>query len=132
MTPEEYMKLAARTDSGNTNIPPIILWSDSLLGVLNASMGLAGESGELLDYIKKVLFQGKEIEPWRIEEELGDILWYFAKFCRVMNLNFEQIMEKNIAKLEQRYPTNTFRVKDSEQRDYTAEEAAANGDKPAI
>ena len=46
-----------------------------------ASVGLAAESGEFLEIVKKMVFQGK---PWNEDNrehliiELGDIMWYVA------------------------------------------------------
>ena len=36
-------------------------------------MGLAGETGEIVDYLKKVIYHGHELDMIR-SEELGDLL----------------------------------------------------------
>lgn len=49
---------------------------------LNCALGLAGETGELLDIFKKKIFHGHYKTPREIGEalidELGDFAWYFA------------------------------------------------------
>lgn len=41
-------------------------------------MGLAGETGEAIDYLKKVVAHGHKLDRDRIALELGDVLWYLA------------------------------------------------------
>ena len=49
-----------------------------------AGVGLAAESGEFLEIVKKMVFQGK---PWNNDNrkhliiELGDVMWYVAQAC---------------------------------------------------
>ena len=44
-------------------------------------LGLATESGEIADNVKKHLFYGKDADQDNLIEELGDILWYVATCC---------------------------------------------------
>lgn len=46
-------------------------------------LGLAGETGELLNEYKKHLRDGEAhvLFKDRVAEELGDLLWYIAKRC---------------------------------------------------
>ena len=44
----------------------------------NAALGLAGEAGEFADVIKKVSFQGHQLDQNHLAEEIGDVLWYCA------------------------------------------------------
>jgi NTP pyrophosphatase (non-canonical NTP hydrolase) len=56
-------------------------------------MGLAGETGELLTELKKVKREyGRAglIHKKRIEEELGDILWYAVTIARRAGLDFQR------------------------------------------
>ena len=55
--------------------------------LLTASIGLSGEVGEFNDIVKKVLFQGKEVDEDTIRHlrsELGDICWYMAQACMAL------------------------------------------------
>ena len=90
----EYQKLAERT-AGQMS-------SEKRLA--NFAMGVAGEAGEVCDYLKKVLFHGHDLDKSVLEKELGDVLWYIATLANTVDLNMEDIAEKNIAKLKRRYP----------------------------
>jgi NTP pyrophosphatase (non-canonical NTP hydrolase) len=71
--------------------------------LLHAVIGLATESGELLDQMKKVVFYGKELDRVNIKEELGDLMWYMAILIRELDLDLEEVLELNINKLRARY-----------------------------
>lgn len=66
--------------------------------------GIITETGELTDIFKKSLAYGKEIDWVNVEEELGDIMFYIASFCRINGFNLEEIINTNVLKLESRYP----------------------------
>lgn len=67
------------------------------------ALGLGGETGEVLEVIKKSKRDQKEIDIKHLEEELGDVLWYVANLCTCYNLDMEQVMIKNVNKLKERY-----------------------------
>lgn len=73
-------------------------------GVLNASLGLSGEVGELNDMIKKFIFHKTPMDEVAFKKELGDICWYIAMMCEACGYKLEDIMEMNIEKLRKRYP----------------------------
>lgn len=68
------------------------------------AMGLAGESGEVVDLLKKHVGHGHPLVKNQLEKELGDVLWYIAAICSINNLKLEDVALANIAKLEARYP----------------------------
>lgn len=70
----------------------------------NWCMGLAGESGELIDVVKKHLFHGHELPVEHVRKELGDVLWYVAALATSLELDLDDIMRANDAKLRARYP----------------------------
>ena len=84
-----------------------------------AGIGLAAESGEFLEIVKKMVFQGK---PWTDDNrkhliiELGDVMWYVAQACMALDISFDEVIEGNIKKLEKRYPGGHFDIHDSENR----------------
>lgn len=96
VTFSEYEKHAERTQ--NTDV---INENDILV---NAALGLTGESGELADLVKKYLFQGHDLDKTKVISELGDILWYISLACKALHINLSDIPEYNIEKLKQRYP----------------------------
>ena len=70
----------------------------------NLSLGLAGESGEFVDLMKKHLYHGHYLDLDAVRSELGDILWYLSSISEALDLNLEKIAEMNIEKLRARYP----------------------------
>ena len=95
MDVDKYQELAMRT------LNPEI---DKKELILNAAMGLCGESGEVIDLVKKHLFQGHDLDDEKIIKELGDVAWYLAEAATALNVNLSEILEKNIKKLENRFP----------------------------
>ena len=72
--------------------------------LLNGVMGLNGEAGEVIDLVKKHLFQQHELDEIKLADELGDCLWYIAITAKSINRNLDDIAKGNIAKLKRRYP----------------------------
>lgn len=72
--------------------------------VSNFSMGLAGETGEVVDHLKKVVYHGHDLNREEIEKELGDVLWYLSALATSLKMDINTIAQKNIKKLEDRYP----------------------------
>ena len=70
----------------------------------NGVMGLCGESGEVIDIVKKHLHHGHELDKKHIFEELGDVMWYIAELCTTLDFKLEDVMIANIEKLKKRYP----------------------------
>lgn len=70
----------------------------------NYGLGLAGESGEVIEHIKKHSFHAKELNHEKLMEELGDVLWYVAAIATTAGLDLNQIGSQNIDKLKARYP----------------------------
>ena len=68
-----------------------------------ASLGLAGESGEVVDIIKKYFAHGKIVEREHLMEELGDTLHYLLRIASFFNITEKEIKEYNVAKLEKRW-----------------------------
>lgn len=75
--------------------------------ILNASLGLSGEVGEVNDIIKKYMYHGHKLDDdmkKKIILELGDVCWYVALMAWAIDkTKFEDVLNKNIAKLEKRY-----------------------------
>lgn len=92
--------------------------------IIHGALGLGTESGEILQSLMESLNENKEIDLDNLFEELGDIFWYIAliidearkekirrttsqmplDFAAPNEWSFENIMEKNIAKLKARFP----------------------------
>jgi len=78
-------------------------------------MGLGGECGEVLDYLKKVNYHGHDYDEEKLIYELGDVLWYLSNIAYVYNISLEEVAIKNIEKLKNRYP-NGFSIEESRGR----------------
>jgi NTP pyrophosphatase (non-canonical NTP hydrolase) len=72
--------------------------------MLYAALKLTGEAGEVSDYIGKWVGQGHNLDMDRLIEELGDVLWYIALFSKLTGVSLQEIADRNIEKLERRYP----------------------------
>jgi NTP pyrophosphatase (non-canonical NTP hydrolase) len=92
MTFEEYQELAMRT----ANLDKA--------GMSNVALGLCGEAGEVADIVKKWMFQDHPLDYAKLREELGDVMWYLALACELMDVSLADIAAMNITKLKARYP----------------------------
>lgn len=88
----EYQQLANRTLEGNEHV------------LTNLSLGLASESGETIDLIKKYTFQGADLDKEALKHEMGDVLWYLSQIALWADIEFDEIAQANIAALEKKYP----------------------------
>ena len=84
-----------------------------------AAVGLSAESGEFLEIVKKMVFQGK---PWdtanreHLVIELGDVMWYVMQACMALDVSLEDVVAGNVNKLKRRYPGGEFDIYYSENR----------------
>ena len=72
--------------------------------LMNALMGLCGESGEAIDLMKKHLYQGHDLDKEKLVKELGDIAWYLAEAATGLNIDLSEVLQSNLDKLHARYP----------------------------
>ena len=72
--------------------------------LMNALMGLCGESGEAIDLMKKHLYQGHDLDKEKLVKELGDIAWYVAVAATGLNIDLGEVLQRNLDKLHARYP----------------------------
>ena len=86
--------------------------------VLNAAIGMCAESGECMEIVKKIVFQGKEPSEenlHHLKRELGDVLWYITQACIGLNISLSDVIQMNFDKLIVRYPQG-FSIERSEHR----------------
>ena len=88
--------------------------------LLHGAIGIATESGEILDQLKKHIYYDKELDKLNIAEEIGDVMWYVALLCNTLGIDLEEVMETNIHKLKVRYPEK-FSTDKALNRDLKAE-----------
>lgn len=95
MKVNDYQKQALRTLNPNLDKKEILI---------NGVMGLCGESGEVIDLVKKHLAQGHPLDKEKMAKELGDVAWYLAECAYAIDFDLEDIFQMNIEKLKKRYP----------------------------
>jgi NTP pyrophosphatase (non-canonical NTP hydrolase) len=64
------------------------------------ALGLAGKAGDVAELVKKGVFHRQQVDPARLEKELGDMLWYAAAICTSLGLDLGEIMKANIDRLK--------------------------------
>lgn len=84
---EEYQALAMRTSPEGRD------------RVLNGCLGLIGESGEIVDVVKKWKFQSgenAELPKDKLIDECGDVLWYCAEVCEGLEINMARAFREKL------------------------------------
>lgn len=75
-------------------------------GLIYCGLGLGGESGELLNKLKKILRDnnGKLDAERRMDiiHELGDCLWYLSQLCNEIDIDLASVAHLNLGKLASR------------------------------
>ncbi len=74
------------------------------------ALGLCGESGEVAEKIKKLIWDKKgklDLQSKQeIVKELGDVLWYLSAIASELKINLEEVAKINITKLSNRKNKN--------------------------
>lgn len=79
-------------------------------GDLNCwALGLAGESGEVIELIKKLHYhngvdKNGPITRDRILKECGDVVWYLTALLHEFDYSLQDCIDANAAKLLKRHP----------------------------
>lgn len=71
--------------------------------LIHAAIGIAGEAGELLDAVRKHVFDGQPLDRENVIEELGDLCFYFEAALQTINVERWAIEQENKHKLSKRY-----------------------------
>jgi NTP pyrophosphatase (non-canonical NTP hydrolase) len=120
MTSKNYVQNVLRTDCPVT--PELVdrISNPQTIRLIHAAFGLATESGEFLDMLKKHIFYGKPLDLVNAKEELGDTMWYVGMAIDVLKTTLDEVMTINIDKLKLRYPEK-FTEHHAENRDLESE-----------
>ena len=93
---EKARKTAVYPDRGKNLIYPVL--------------GLAGEAGEVVEKVKKLIRdKNRKIDEAFLEaikKELGDVLWYIAAICTELGISMDEVARLNIEKLYSRMERN--------------------------
>lgn len=103
MKPQDYIQEAIKTESYDMAGISERLSSKRNIRLLHGAIGMVTEAGELADALKKHIFYGKPLDVVNVREEIQDGLWYIAVICDELGVSFEEMMDRNIAKLRARY-----------------------------
>lgn len=106
MNADKYQQLAMRTKADSAKIlTRLNELGQPYVQAIVASNGLTNEVGEITDLIKASIEYGKgPIDVPHLKEEIGDALWRLAQLADAFGLTLSECMDKNISKLEARYP----------------------------
>jgi NTP pyrophosphatase (non-canonical NTP hydrolase) len=103
MNTKDYVKNVLVTESRDFTAVKDRMQETSTVRLMHAMIGMCTESGEIQDQLKKHIFYGKPLDKTNLVEELGDLMWYVGVMCSELNVDLDEVMEKNIAKLKKRY-----------------------------
>jgi len=79
--------------------------------LLTGAVGINSEGGEIMEIVKKLIFQGKKWDDetiYHIKRELGDVMWYVMQCLLALDISLDEIIAMNVEKLEKRYPGGQF------------------------
>lgn len=105
---KKYQELALRTAGHRQDVQKTLT---------NAALGLAGESGEVADIIKKTFYHGHPLDTEALHAELGDVLWYLAVMADALGYDLDDIAQANVDKLRARYPEGFSEERSIHRRD---------------
>lgn len=92
----DYQTLSRRT----------ALYKDKGSNFVYPTLGLAGETGEVAEKVKKILRDkdgvADEATKDSLKKELGDVLWYLAQLATEFGLSLDDIADANLKKLSSR------------------------------
>jgi NTP pyrophosphatase (non-canonical NTP hydrolase) len=95
MKMNQYQDLTARTAPHFDDlVEEITAWT----------MGIAGESGEIADFVKKAVWHKHPWDHEKLAYELGDLMFYISRLANVIGYSLDEIAVMNIKKLYRRYP----------------------------
>lgn len=70
--------------------------------VIENTLGLVGEAGEVAEKIKKKLRDGTKVPPYEIIKELGDVVFYCTALANAFGSSLAEVQHTNIQKLNSR------------------------------
>lgn len=79
--------------------------ADSTSNIVIPYLGIIGEAGSVISELKKKLRDGDSYTNFKtkLQEELGDVLWYVSAIASQNDINLGDIANENIAKIKDRF-----------------------------
>lgn len=93
---------------------------------IHMAVGVSGESGELLDAVKKYVIYNKPLDRINVVEELGDLEFYMEGLRQGLGITREETIIANINKLGVRYASGSY--SDEQAQDRADKEPERNED----
>ena len=79
--------------------------------LLTGAVGINSEGGEIMEIVKKLIFQGKKWDEdtiYHLKRELGDVMWYVVQCLIALESSMDEVVGMNVDKLKARYPGGEF------------------------
>lgn len=70
--------------------------------LIENTLGLIGESGEIAEKIKKLLRDNTKVEAQDIIKELGDVAFYLTALANYFGSSLDEVLKLNMIKLNDR------------------------------
>ena len=70
-------------------------------------LGLAGETGELCDKLKRIIRGDGKLDD-SVLQECGDVMWYISQLALFFHVDLDTIARMNIEKLNKRMQNGTI------------------------
>lgn len=100
---DEYQELSKKT----------ALMPQAAHPIYYPAMGLAGEAGEVLNHVKKIMRDDANVltdeRRTALKKELGDVLWYLAQVASAANFKLSDLASSNLTKLFDRMERGVIR-----------------------
>jgi len=95
----EYQEQSKKTAQGYAH--PSVVAGDGMPEekLLFLATAINGEAGEIGEKIKKCVREDDVDYLGDVEDEIGDVLWYLAQLCSLLDADFGTIAEENLEKL---------------------------------
>lgn len=84
--------------------------------LLHMALGASGETGEIVDAIKKAVIYRKPLDVENLKEEIGDVLFSLQGICNVIGYNLQDAMQDNMDKLNKRYSNGEYSDQQAQDR----------------
>ena len=108
----EHISMDEQVRDGTLNMDPRIF---------HALLGTITEHGEIAEAMEKALMGRQELDLVNVCEELGDSDWYKALFYEATGINWDNVQDMIIKKLEIRYADKIFTDGEAKIRNLIAE-----------
>jgi len=77
--------------------------------ILENTMGFIGVTGEFFEKIKKHVRDNTPLDKESVTLEAGDVIFYFVALLNVLDIKVEDVLRKNMEKLDSREKRNKIK-----------------------